>query len=309
MNDLRSRGDAATGTLVVRPTPRVRANEPLAIHAILRLVDGRVLVRSAAERRLAAMVFIRHGARRRMLAFRIADDHAHMVVACSRAEAGELCAGLKTALGRRLAHGSSFDSTRYVAIADQRHLMNAIRYVLRQEARHGLELDPCHDGSSLPDLVGLRVAGSRCAADLAVLAPRLRPAELWSHCGMPDLREVQPMFSQIGEAAAAACPLPDLAGRGAATVAAKRAAVQVAQHHVPPSALCAQLEVSARTLRRLRSERHDPHLARAIALQLKLRTALASSAALESARAAAALEIAKAPPYEGARLASREAER
>lgn len=251
-------------------------SDPLAIHMILRLADGRVLVRSAAERRVAAMVFIRQGARRRMLAFRIVDDHAHVVVACSREEAGELGAGLKTSLSRRLSLGASFDSTRYVAITDQRHLVHAIRYVLRQELRHGLELDPCHEGSSLADLVGLRVAGSCCAADLSVLAPRLRAAELWSHCGLPRLLEVPPSLAQLAEAAAAAHPRPRLGHRRAVTVAATRAAVHVAEGQLPAAALGARLGISARTLRRLRSEPHDPRLARAIVLQLRLRTALAA---------------------------------
>jgi hypothetical protein len=83
--------------------------------------------------------------------------------------------------------------------------------------------------------------------------------------------EVQLGF--LADAAAAALALPDLRGCRREVVATRRALVQVAAR-VPTGELAAQLGIAAFSVRRLRAERVDARLVRAVTLQARLRAAL-----------------------------------
>ncbi|NUP12339.1 MAG: hypothetical protein HOW73_40350 [Polyangiaceae bacterium] len=259
-----------------RQAMQLDAAEPIAFHVTIRLSDDRVIAPASASQRLATKAFIVHGRSRRMLAFRLADTHGHAVLACSRYEAGRFAQQLTTSLRKVLKLSVPFEPSRIRPVEDQRHLMNCIPYVLRQDARHGLEPNPSHECSSLPDLLGLRVFGCSAANDLGAFAPRLKPAALWLECGGVDVTGVEPDLTHLSDAAAAAWLLPNLRSRTNPCVDAKRAAVHAARGQLAVAALARRLGISERTVYRLAAEPCAPDLVRAVTLQMRLRAAIAA---------------------------------
>jgi hypothetical protein len=225
--------------------------DPLGHHVTMRLSDDRVIALTAGTRRIAARVLLEHGHRHRLLAFRVADTHAHVLLACDRREAGAFALYAESALRQRLQLPVGFEPARVRPIGSQRHLTSAFRYVLRQEARHGIHLDAAHDASSLPDLLGLRVLPASPLGLVQAMLPRLRREELlaWLEPGTLDV--AQPSMELLADAAAAALGLPDLDGRSDEHVAARCAAVRVAGS-APTAIVAALLGISARGVQALR---------------------------------------------------------
>jgi hypothetical protein len=146
--------------------------------------------------------------------------------------------------------------------------MSAAQYVLGQDRRHGIDIDPLHDASNLPELAGARVPWVTSARLVRELLPRL------------DLRELLPPRSRVAiwedlhDAAAAAFGLPDITRKTKLAVHAKRAAVHVARAAVGADIVAAALGIDECSVRRLhRQPAPVPHL-RAVALQLEWRAAL-----------------------------------
>ena len=69
---------------------------------MLRLRDGRVIAVDLGAQRTLARTVLKAGRSRGQLAFRAADTHLHLQVACDRPEAGELARRLEIALVRSL---------------------------------------------------------------------------------------------------------------------------------------------------------------------------------------------------------------
>ncbi len=233
--------------------------------------------------RLAARVLLARGVGRELITFGVADTHAHAVLACSRAEAGVFARAVETTLRLLLHLPVPFEAARIRPIVDQRHLGHAARYSLRQEERHGTRLDALRDGTSLPDLLGLRVVEPGFAARFAARLPRQRPEDLLPLLGV-ELGQGPVDFTALGhplghvlaDAAAAALALPDLDGQDAERMAARRAAIHLAlAAGLRPGRVADLLRSSVRAVQRLAASPPRLDLVRAIGLQLRLRAALA----------------------------------
>lgn len=270
----------------------------LAHHLMLRLNPDRIIAPTEAARRLLAATVLALAEKRRVLAFRAADTHLHVLVAGSREPAGELARRIEIGLSRRLRPGVPFAAAHIRLVRDQAHLVNTFRYVLDQQQHHGLGVDPFHDASNLPDLLGLRLLGAYTAADVTLFLPRIRRPELIALFGVEIDGPIR-SFAALGEAAAAAVALPSLvAGSGSrAALEARRAALAVAGDELSGRELQALLAVSERTLRRLRQRQPaDPALVAAVTGQLCARQSAAPAqapAALQAraeAQAPAALQ-------------------
>lgn len=250
--------------------------DALGHHVTMRLVVDRVLASTPAALRRSARVLLARGAARGLLSFGVADTHLHAVLACDRATAGVFAQTVEAALRIVLRLPVPFEPARIRPILDQRHLAHAARYALRQDARHGLSLDPMHDGSALPDLLAMRVIDTRIAARLAAELPRWSRAELLAVLGV-ELAPGPLDFAQLADAAAAALALPDLEGQDAERTAARRAALHLATAAGLRTRLAAELlAVTARSAQRLAETPSSGELRRAIELQLRLRAGLAA---------------------------------
>ncbi|MBN1335216.1 MAG: hypothetical protein JXB39_04590, partial [Deltaproteobacteria bacterium] len=159
----------------------------IAWHLMFRLVDQRVIAPSTAERRTLARTVYESCAAGGLLAFRGSDTHLHAVVLCDRVMAGAIARNLAIRLRWALDLDTRFDATRFQPVQDQRHLSNAVEYVLRQDVRHGFENDRLHDASLLPDLLGLRLLGPEVVRRFREHLPRLGRSSLLGFLGVPDL--------------------------------------------------------------------------------------------------------------------------
>ena len=163
-----------------------------------------------------------------------------------------------------------FEGARYTPITTQRHLHNAVGYILGNASRHENPTDPRCEGSNLPDLLGLRLTGPHTGCRLRRLLPRLTRADLLLHLPVDELHPGRdPRF--LADVAAAALALPDPGGRDGMSRLARFAAVHVADRlQLATAHTAALLEISTRTVRRHRREAPDPRLLRALQLQMGL---------------------------------------
>jgi len=241
----------------------------------MRVADSRVIAPSAAARRIAARTFLEAGELFGLLAFRVVDSHAHAVVACARTDAGEFARRVEIALRARLALGCAFDPARLKPVLDQWHLENTIRYILDQERRHGISMDPVHDGSSLPDLCRWRVVAEDLAERVRALVPRLAVALPLSSA---ELQAALPVPALLAEAAAAAFALPVLDGSAPVACLARRAAVRVGELEAMRRGVVAEhLHLSRRRTEQIAAgPQPEPRMVYAVRVQLRLRSALAA---------------------------------
>lgn len=267
--------------------------EPIGYHATMRLEDSRVLCTSAGARRELSRVFYEQGEPHGwLLAFRAVDTHLHALLRCTRAEAGAFARRVETSLGWRLRLEVRFDRARYKAIEDQHHLETSFPYIMRQEARHGVALDPFHDGSNLPDLIGARVLlpsprhgcagaalgegvellGAATARAVATFLPRVRRRFLLALVGI-QRGPIAIELADLADAAAAALGLPELKGRGDANTVARLAAVHVMDGLAPTKLLAEALSISTRAVQQLRTMSPWLPAVRAVGLQLRMRAA------------------------------------
>ncbi len=240
-------------------------------HLIFRLTNNQVIASSTEAQRRLARTTLRSGEPYELLAFRAADNHLHVETGSSRRAAGEFARRLQIALRRVLGLAVGFEPLRIIPIYTQRHLLNVFGYVLGQEAHHDLCLDPLHEASNLPDLLGMRVTGSYTAANVRARLPRVKAADLWTHIDRREQSSGKLRLDRLADAAAGAVCLPDLSGRNAEAVAARRAAVQVGSLITSVSETARGLGIGARWARRLNKQPAPPQLLRAVTLQLELR--------------------------------------
>jgi hypothetical protein len=241
----------------------------------MRLVDDRVIARTPAELRLASRILLEQGGASCLLSFCVVDTHVHAVPACSRAEAGCFARRAEGSLRKRL-RLPPFERARFRPIVEQSHLRAAVLYVLRQAHRHGSLLDPAHEGSSLPDLLGFRVLDTELPARLRAYLPRLRADDVAPGL-VSKLMTLTPSLDLLAEAAAAAIGVASLAGRQPVVVAARRAAVHAVGAVADPKRIAGLLQVEARVVRRLLREQPDARLVTAIGRQLRLQTHAAAA--------------------------------
>ncbi|MES2642218.1 MAG: hypothetical protein V4850_22230 [Myxococcota bacterium] len=247
---------------------------PIGFHVTMRLSDDRVIAPSAAARRRIARLVRYHGAACGLLAFRVVDSHLHVLLLCDRAAAGEFARRLAIAIQAVITPGAPFEPCRCRPFTDAAHLRNAFDYVLRQNARHGVAHDPRHDGSVLPDLLGLRIGGRDIALRVREYLPRVTREDLLVHLGLATLEEgVGAPGDALVEAATAAFALPDLAGSSHDVLHARAAAIAVLPD-APTTQLVEALGVSPRSIQRARLLKPPPAHVRAVRLQLSLADAL-----------------------------------
>ena len=251
-----------------------RTTMALAHHLMLRLRDGRVLVRSVAERRQLARTVLASSAGESLLAFRAADSHLHVLVAGEAPPARGLAQRIESALKQRLRLPIGFAPVHVVPVVEQRHLAHAFWYVLQQEKHHEIEADPMHEASNLPDLLGLRLLGAESRRAVSAWLPRVADNDLRQLLRAMD-HDGPANWSLLGDAAAAAVALPTVGGRSAEARLARAAALRVAAGQQTLAQMASALGVSEPTVWRAResAKRAPQALVDAVALQLRVRSA------------------------------------
>ena len=256
----------------------------LGFHLCIHLLDGSVIAKDARERRTVARVVLAQGAIAGLYVFSLPDTHLHMGARCEDLEPGELCRRVGISLKRQLGLDKGFVLYPPIAVRDQRHQEQLLRYILTQHQHHRVLADPFRESSNLPDLLGLRAIGaSYTAQNLGRLLPRLSRETLLGWLGAPWLRpdttsmRSEDLAGALAQAACRAACLPDLRGSHPLTVAVRRAATQVALDRLSVAQLAPHLGVAPRTLMWLRHRPADPELVHAIRMQLALGTHLEES--------------------------------
>jgi hypothetical protein len=243
-------------------------------HVTARLVIERGLARTASELRLAASTLFRHGEARGLVLFRFADTHLHLILASDRRVTGMFARVAECALRKLLRIPIAFEGARIRPIESIRHAFNAFRYGFTQEAHHGTSFDEAHDGSSLPELLGMRIRRSGIVERVRSLLPRLKRENLLEWLGTKVIDdEAAPMEpSLLRDAACAAFGVASLVGRTLEHGLARRAAVELCSRVAPTISPGTLLELPARTIYRCRFD--VPTAAEVIAVekQLRLRT-------------------------------------
>ncbi|MES2643651.1 MAG: hypothetical protein V4850_29465 [Myxococcota bacterium] len=254
---------------------------PLGFHLVFRAVDSRVLASDPAAQRALAVTTHRVGEGFGLYAFRAAGDHFHVTALCDRAAAGRFAQALGSALTQALDLPSGFAPTFLKPMEHQGHVEEAFAYVHRNAEKHGVGNDPLHEGSSLPGLLGLRLVPPGFIPRVRRLLPRVHRAQLLGLLGVVEL-EPCVRVDLLADAAAGAVGLAAL-DRGALSTRGRAAAVRLALPTVPITAIAEALDLTERSIRRLRVERAEPEpeLDRMIALRMGHRSGLGDRARLD----------------------------
>ena len=253
--------------------------EPLAYHLVFRTVDGRVIAPGGAAQRTIASACHDIGERSGVVAFRASGDHLHLQAVCDRAEAGALARRVAGSLTRRLTL-RGFAPAHLTPCRHQGHVEETFFYILRNTDKHGVTNDPLHEASSIGALLGMRLVAGSFLARVRRTVPTVDRATLLAVLGVRALEE-SVRLDALAHAAAGAVGLPVL-DRSAAATAARAAAARVALRSAAEVAVAEALGISARSLRRYRSEEATPALERAIGLRMGLHVALGDRARLDT---------------------------
>ncbi len=261
----------------LNPTRRDRGalDAPLGFHVTLRLEDDRAIATTVPALRVVSRVVLAQGEQRGLLAFGAADNHLHALLVTDRVSAGTFARYVESALRWQLRLGARFERARIRPLQDQRHAYNTLHYAHRQDARHAAGVDSAREGTSLPDLLGLRVLGTSLVARVRAHLPRVRREDLIAALP-PDAIADNGSFELevLPDAAAAALALPDLSGRCVDSFRARRAAVHAAGREVRGKLIADVLRIGVRAVQSMRAQPDEPFLVRAVKLQALVRTAM-----------------------------------
>jgi len=246
--------------------------EPIGYHVTIRLEDDRLLAMTTDALRVVVRVVLAQGERRGLLAFGVADDHLHAELATNRTTAGSFALYVQTALQQRLRPGARFEAARIRPLHDQRHAYNTFHYVHRQDARHALQRDRICEGTSLPDLLGMRILTTSIGSRVRVHLPRVRRQDLVEKVPAGVFDETPVKLELLADAAAAALAIPDLDGRCPDSLRARRAAVHAAGLDVPARLLGDCLGIGPRAVQSLRTHASEPAVVRAVEMQARWRS-------------------------------------
>jgi hypothetical protein len=249
----------------------------LGYHISLRLCEDRVLTPTPAERRIAARVILGQGRAANLVNFSIPDTHAHMNCATDRTTSNELARRVELSLGKRLHLPIGFDRARVKPVRDVWHQMRVFNYLFDQYRKHGLDWDPLFEGTSLPDLLGLRLIGTYTQENVRRYLPRVRKEQLLTWLGCSSISPADGPPELLLDAAAAAAALPSLTGRSQEVQAARRAIVEIAGPQLRQRPLAELMGISRTSLHRLKQRPVDQQLVQAVRLQLGLRAAKAAA--------------------------------
>ena len=270
---------------------------PLGHHLIMRLTGDVLIADTPARRRVLARTVLEHTLDHGLFTFRASDTHLHLGLTVDRVTAGRVARTLGGALRTRLGHEVAFEPTRYRVIQTQRHLGNTFFYALRQEETHGIDADPLHDGSCLPDLLGARIllrrgprrrSAVRAGAHVEVLGftlaahvrrrlPRITRAMLLELVGGEAMLEAPPALGELADAAAAALGLAHLEDDDHACHLARLAGVHAARGKLDTRSIAGALGTSTRHVVRLAGTACPAPLVRAVDLQMRMRSVRRSS--------------------------------
>ncbi|MFH2005558.1 MAG: hypothetical protein ABI333_03115 [bacterium] len=244
----------------------------LGYHIRIRLSDDRVIASDQRQRRILARAVLEQGRSSGLFVFGFPDHHLHIGARCNRKDAGGLAHRIGVSLKRRLDLPVGFVQHPPKPIADTWHAYNLVEYLLTQPEHHELDprLDPRHDASSLPDLLGLRLVGSYAAQHVRRWLPRLRRTTALKWLGVPTLEPADEPLSGIVEATLAAGCRSDLAGSAKEVIDLRCAAVKIIGNRYPIAEIASMLDVSRRTVVWLRGRPVSEQLLRAVRLQLNL---------------------------------------
>jgi hypothetical protein len=205
-----------------------------------------------------------------LLSFGYADNHLHIEIAAERGAAGEFARRLSLSLGRRLPHLRGFERAWIEPVRSGPHLYKLFDYILRQRDHHKLAIDPLREATSLPDLLGLRPRGLFIAQAVKNHLPRVDRRRLLTLYRVPSLEPVDGPLERLVDAGCAVAALEELSGQSPEVCVVRRSIVSIAGTRLASATLADMLQVSARTLRRIRTEAPDPRYDRALRLQLAL---------------------------------------
>ena len=244
--------------------------DPLGYHITLRLEGDRNLTLTTEARRLFALTVLTSARPFVLLAFRWVDTHGHLEMLGTRKEAGELARRVQIALQHALHPGASFVPAHFTPMYTLAHVKSTFRYIMGQREHHELTIDPRHDASNAPDLLGARTTGLWTAVHVRRHDARLKREHILEALAMEDPDVIaDPPLEGLADAAAAAVCLPELDST-AVGVAARIAAVHVAGHRTTAE-IAELLTLSKRSIRRFRARPADPAVVRAIRQQLAMR--------------------------------------
>jgi hypothetical protein len=151
-------------------------------HTSFNSVGNVVLFSSEAQVR-AALRRLARVASGQLLGFCLVDTHCHFHIADGRRGAGRLMRGIQQSMAAVI--GAALQPTHYEPIADQRHNLNTVRYLLKQPSHHDLPGHPAlWSGSVLLDLLGARCLGG-LASRLDIWMPRLGSRDYLVAVGLP----------------------------------------------------------------------------------------------------------------------------
>jgi len=231
----------------------------------MRLATSQVIAPTTAHQRAAARVLHKEGAASGLVAFRVADTHAHALLLASRDEAGRFAQRAEVGMRWHLDLRAPFEPARIRPIDHQRHLERSLHYVLRQEDHHGTHLDPRHEASSAPDLLAMRVVAPHLRRRVLATLPRLPIEELPA---LLHLERTAPDLARLAASAAATLALSSLEERRSPATAAARAAAVHAAPDLSTPELAERLHLSRRSVDRLRLRPVPPSLLEAVRNQL-----------------------------------------
>lgn len=243
-------------------------------HITAKLVVERALAQTPAELCRATNILFKHGEARGLVLLRFVDTHLHAIVASSRREAGMFARVAECALRKILHIPFAFDGARIRPIESMGHAFNAFRYGFTQGARHSTSFDEAHDGSSLPELLGMRIRRTAIVERVGRLLPRLKRNTLleWLGTDIVDDPDAPMEPSLLQEAACAAFGVASLIGRTVAHGLARRAAVELSTRVAPALSPVTLLALPPRTVHRCGIEVATPLEVRAVEKQLRFRT-------------------------------------
>ena len=245
-------------------------SDPLGYHITLRLEGDRNLAPTMEARRLFARTVLTVARTFVLLACRWVDTHGHLEMLGTRKEAGELARRVQIALQHALHPGASFLPAHFTPMFTLAHVKSTFRYIMGQREHHELTIDPRHDASNAPDLLGARTTGLWTAVHVRRHDARLKRAHILEALAMEDPDVIaDPPLDCLADAAAAAVCLSEL-DSSALGVTARIGAVHVAKD-ATTTEIAALLQVSTRSVRRFRTRTADPAVVRAIRQQLAMR--------------------------------------
>ncbi len=207
-----------------------------------------------------------------ILTWRLVDTHIHLLVVQSRESAGKLTQVLETVINKRLNLAIGFSPGFIKPIANQNHLLQTFQYIMRQEDHHQTLIDPFHDASNLPDLLNLRVFEKPLYNHISDYLPRIKRSTLLHFLKRDPTLETK-SYKDLREAIKSATGIYHLKKNIGIVRKAKRAALFLSKKDLSPVQQAGYLEISTRTIRRLKQKPPEPSLVSAIKAQLAMRQA------------------------------------